>query len=165
MEVRKSIWEDKDKVTMTSKRMSAIRSKNTKIELAVRKKLWDAGMRYRIHYHLPGKPDIVFTKKKIAIFLDGDFWHGNNWNSVKSKLKTEDWIRKIEMNIERDKRTNEELRALGWDVLRFWESEINADLDGVIKIIEQLVSKAVHPNKQNDYILMQSNLKSNESSL
>ncbi|SHJ14252.1 very short patch repair endonuclease [Lutispora thermophila] len=107
--------------------MQAIKGKDTKIEIMLRKKLWEKGYRYRKNYkNLPGKPDIVFTKYKVAVFCDSEFWHGYNWEEKKKRLGTnrEFWIRKIEKNMERDKRVNEELISDGWIVLRFWEKEI-----------------------------------------
>ena len=99
--------------------MQSIKSKDTKIELMLRKKLWEKGYRYRKNYkHLPGKPDIVFLKLKIAIFCDSEFWHGYNWEEKKKKIGTnrEYWIKKIETNMERDKRVNEKLKSYGWIV-------------------------------------------------
>jgi len=120
--------------------MQSIKSKNTKPEIDLRQKLWALGYRYRIHVdYILGKPDIVFPKEKIAIFVDGDFWHGYNWEEKKKKIKAnrEYWISKIEMNIKRDKDNNFQLKSNGWIVLRFWESEINNEIDKVInKILE-----------------------------
>ena len=109
------------------KNMQAIKGKVTKIEVMLRQKLWKKGYRYRKNYkNLPGKPDIVFLKIKIAIFCDSEFWHGYNWEDKKKRLGTnkEFWIKKIETNMERDKRVNEKLISDGWIVLRFWEREI-----------------------------------------
>ncbi|UII77523.1 very short patch repair endonuclease [Flagellimonas sp. HMM57] len=115
-----------------SKIMSKIRGKNTKPELAFRKALWAAGYRYRIDYKkLIGKPDIVLNKYKTAIFIDGEYWHGHNWEERKTKIKTnrEFWIPKIERNIQRDKEVNQELKRLGYTVFRFWESEVKKNLE------------------------------------
>lgn len=121
----------------THKIMSAIRSKDTKPELALRRALWRRGLRYRVAMKsLPGKPDIVFTKAKIAVFCDGDYWHGHNWAlrgipSLEDELAgySEYWQKKIHRNIERDKENTMILENDGWIVLRFWESEIKKDLD------------------------------------
>ena len=80
--------------------MKNIRSKNTKLEIKFRKELWQKGLRgYRIYYKLPGKPDVVFTKYKLAIFIDGDFWHGYNWK-VRGKIPpNKQWQDKIQKNI------------------------------------------------------------------
>jgi len=127
-----------------SKLMKKIKSKDTKPEKKLRKKLWDLGYRYRKNYkELPGKPDIVFLKKKIAIFADGEFWHGYNWNSQKQKFNANKdfWINKIEMNIKRDRKVNKKLEDNGWIVLRFWEREIEKDLNKCIQRIEEAVRK------------------------
>ena len=114
-----------------SKIMGKIRAKNTKPELAFRKALWATGYRYRIDYKkLIGKPDILLKKYKTAIFIDGEFWHGHNWNERKHKIKTnrEFWIPKIERNMQRDREVNHGLESLGYTVFRFWEGEIKKDL-------------------------------------
>ncbi|WP_339652922.1 very short patch repair endonuclease [uncultured Maribacter sp.] len=114
-----------------SKIMSKIRGKNTKPELAFRKALYAAGYRYRIDYKkLIGKPDIALPKYKTVIFIDGEYWHGKNWEERKLKIKTnrEFWIAKIERNIQRDKEVNTELARLGYTVIRFWETEIKKNL-------------------------------------
>jgi len=98
-----------------SKIMSKIKGKNTKPELAFRKALYAAGYRYRIDYKkLIGKPDIVLKKYKTVVFIDGEYWHGYNWEERKPKVKTnrEFWIAKIERNIQRDKEVNQALDDL-----------------------------------------------------
>ncbi|WP_108425201.1 very short patch repair endonuclease [Flagellimonas amoyensis] len=115
-----------------SKIMGKIRGKNTKPELAFRKALWEAGYRYRIDYKkLTGKPDIALKKYKTVIFIDGEFWHGYNWEERKHKIKTnrEFWIAKIERNIQRDEEVNDALDEKGYKVFRFWETEVKKDLD------------------------------------
>lgn len=130
---------------VTHKIMSSIKSKNTGPELLLRKALWQKGFRYRINYkQLPGKPDIVFTKAKIAISCDGDFWHGHNWAlrgipSLEEELASysDFWKEKILRNIERDKKNNEELKKSGWTVIRFWESDIRKNLEECVSCVEQ----------------------------
>ena len=115
-----------------SKIMGKIRGKNTKPELAFRKALWDAGYRYRIDYKkLIGKPDIALKKYRTVIFIDGEYWHGYNWVERKQKIKTnrEFWIAKIERNMQRDEEVNETLNEMGYKVFRFWETDINKNLD------------------------------------
>ena len=115
-----------------SKIMSKIRGKNTKPELALRKALWAAGYRYRINYKkLIGKPDIVLKKYRTAIFVDGEFWHGYDWEQRREKIKSnrEFWIPKIERNIQRDAEVNEALKGLGYTVFRFWQKEVDKNLD------------------------------------
>ena len=126
------------------KNMQAIKGKDTKIEIMLRQKLWEKGYRYRKNYkNLPGKPDIVFLKLKIVIFCDSEFWHGYNWEDKKKRLGTnrEFWIKKIETNMERDKKVNEKLISDGWIVLRFWETEIKKNPDNCIKIIEEAIQQ------------------------
>ncbi len=119
--------------------MSKIRSKNTKIELKLRKALQAKGLvGYRVHYNLSGKPDIAFPSKRIAIFVDGDFWHGWNWKKLKPKLKNEYWVNKIIRNMQRDKKINRQLSNAGWKVLRLWEHDIIADIDSCAQKIEKL---------------------------
>lgn len=104
------------------KNMSAIRNKDTSIELVLRKELWSRNIRYRKNYSgIPGKPDIAITKYKIAIFCDSEFWHGMDWETNKYKIKSNEnyWIPKIERNIRRDKEITLRLQELGWTVLRF----------------------------------------------
>ena len=108
--------------------MSKIQSKNTKLEVTFRKLLWHEGLRYRIHYKkLPGKPDVVFLSKKVAVFIDSHFWHGYDWNMNKKKMKNEYWKWKIPYNMERDKKNNKKLKKSGWTVLRFWEHQIKKE--------------------------------------
>ncbi len=127
-----------------SKIMSKIRGKNTKPELAFRKALYAAGYRYRIDYKkLIGKPDILLKKYRTAIFIDGEYWHGYNWEQRKPKVKTnrEFWIAKIERNMQRDREVNAELQRLGYTVFRFWETEIKKELDTSLqKVIVHLES-------------------------
>lgn len=112
-----------------TKNMRAIKSKDTKIELKLRKALWNKGVRYRKNFKIYDcHPDIVITKYKIAIFCDGDFWHGKK---TKYKVRTNEryWNEKIKRNVERDLENTILLRDNGWTVMRFWESDINSDLD------------------------------------
>ncbi|NAY91574.1 DNA mismatch endonuclease Vsr [Muricauda sp. JGD-17] len=125
-----------------SKIMGKIRGKNTKPELAFRKALWNAGYRYRVDYKkLIGKPDIALKKYKTVIFIDGEFWHGHNWNERRHKIKSnrEFWIPKIERNMQRDGEVNIELNRMGYTVFRFWESEVKKNLDSCLnKVLEHL---------------------------
>jgi len=136
-----------------SKTMSRIKSINTKPEVSLRKKLWAKGYRYRKNYkNLPGKPDIVFTKEKIAVFIDGEFWHGYNWAEKKKKIKSNAsyWIPKIEKNIKRDKEITKKLEDSGWDVIRLWGHEVNKNVDkNAGKIISCLKSKRKHAKGKN----------------
>lgn len=130
-----------DKLTKEQrhKNMQAIKSKDTKIEIILRKALWQKGYRYRKNYKkIIGKPDIVFISKKVAIFCDSEFWHGFNWNENKSDIKSnrDFWIPKIEKNIQRDIEVNNTLRENGWTVIRFWGKDILKNLDNCITKIE-----------------------------
>ena len=121
--------------------MQRIKSSDTKPEIMVRKALWHKGIRYRKNISsLPGKPDIVLTRQKIAIFVDGDFWHarGNKNNPGGQVESNKDyWQKKLARNVERDREVNDELTEMGWLVLRFWESDVKKDLEGCIKHIEE----------------------------
>lgn len=124
--------------------MSHIRSKDTGIEVALRKALWHKGYRYRKNYkELPGTPDIVLSKYHIAIFCDSEFWHGKDWDILKPRLlkgKNSDyWIKKIERNRERDLETDKKLLFMDWTVIRFWGKEILANTDECIHVIEETI--------------------------
>jgi DNA mismatch endonuclease, patch repair protein len=122
-------------------RMSRIKSKKTKAEILLSKRLWAEGIRYRLNYKkLPGSPDIAITKNKIAIFVDGEFWHGKDWETKKARIRSnsEYWIEKIEENILRDKRNNHKLIELGWMPIHFWEKDILKNLDDCIKLIIEI---------------------------
>lgn len=126
------------------KNMQHIKSKDTKIELMLRRALWKKGYRYRKNYNdLPGKPDIVLPKYKIAIFCDGEFFHGKDWEILEPKLKKSNnsdmWIKKISNNRKRDEEINKQILYLGWTVIRFWGNEINTNLDECVKIIEETI--------------------------
>lgn len=112
--------------------MASNRGKGNRLETGFGKKLWGAGIRYRKNVTTVfGKPDFVIGKKKIAIFCDGEFWHGRNWEKRRGDHKSncEFWYSKIERNIERDKEVNKILALQGWKVFRFWETEIKRESD------------------------------------
>ena len=105
--------------------MSKIRSKNTKAEILVFRELRRRGIYFQKHYNRAlGKPDIALPRKKIAIFIDGDFWHGYRFSKMKDRLPKKYWQQKIENNIKRDRKNRTKLRREGWKVLRIWEHEI-----------------------------------------
>ncbi|MDR0596294.1 MAG: very short patch repair endonuclease [Clostridiales Family XIII bacterium] len=125
--------------------MSRIKGKSTSIEVALAKALWHRGIRYRKNYRkVPGAPDIAIVKHRIAIFCDGDFWHGRDWPRKKHQFKSNKdyWVNKIEGNIERDKRRVNELQALGWYVLRFWGDEITSDVDACVDEVFRAIDLA-----------------------
>lgn len=129
--------EPRFKGDVTEKRhriMSKIRGKDTKPEIQLRKCFWNKGFRYRKNLKkLPGSPDIVLTRYKIAIFCDSEFFHGKDWEKQRVKViggaNSDYWVKKIERNIERDRQKDDELRALGWTVVHFWSKEIEKDAE------------------------------------
>ena len=126
------------------KNMQRIRSKDTSIEVILRKALLHKGFRYRKNYKkLPGSPDIVLTKYKVAIFCDSEFFHGKEWEVKKPKLEKSNnpdfWISKIEKNMQRDAENDQKLLFLGWTVIHFWGHEILKDTNQCIKVIEEAI--------------------------
>lgn len=123
--------------------MRHIHSKDTKIEIKLRKALWHEGIRYRKNYKkLPGRPDIAVTKYKIAIFCDSSFFHGKDYETKKkptTNLKF--WERKIQRNMERDRENERELMGLGWTVLRFWDDDINKHLDECVRAVKERIEE------------------------
>ena len=125
-----------------SKRMSKVKTKKNKPETILAKALWHNGYRYRLNYkNLPGSPDIVMTKYKIAIFVDGEFWHGKDFEEKKERLKNnkEFWIGKIEENIHRDEKNDILLRKMGWIPLHFWSNDVIKFTDYCIEMIEDFI--------------------------
>ena len=128
----------------TSKRMANVHLKASKAETDLAKELWRRGLRYRKNYRkLPGSPDIAVLKYHIAVFVDGEFWHGKDWDQKKDSLKTnrEYWIEKIEENIARDKRNDLLLSEMGWLPIHFWENEINKSIQSCIDCIINVVNQ------------------------
>lgn len=126
------------------KTMSHIRGKDTKIEIALRKALWNKGYHYRKNYkELPGSPDICLTKYKIAIFCDSEFFHGKDWEVLKPKVEKGNngayWVKKIQDNINRDDAVDKKLIFLGWTVIHFWGKDILGNIDECIKVIEETI--------------------------
>ena len=127
-----------------SKNMKNIKSSDTKIEIMLRKALWNKGYRYRKNVKsLPGTPDIAITKHKIAIFCDSEFFHGKDWELLREKLKTSNngelWIKKISRNIEHDDEVDKELTYMGYTVLRFWGKDIKQHIDDCVQAIEEAI--------------------------
>lgn len=121
--------------------MLANKGRNTKPELKLRKKLWDMGYRYRIGHNLPGKPDIVIVSRRLAIFVDGCFWHQCPEHFRIPKTNHEFWTTKIARNVARDAIVNEQLTAAGWKVIRIWEHELKSCFDATVnKIIRYLTT-------------------------
>lgn len=125
--------------------MSRIRSKDTKPELLLRKALWAQGIRYRTHSRdLPGKPDIVIKKYKLAIFVDGEFWHGHQWDKTSGRIHSnrDFWIPKIERNMQRDRENNAALIARGYTVFRFWGKDVRKNLQKCVNQIRLYIEAA-----------------------
>ncbi len=130
------------------KNMKNIKNKDTKIEVLLRKELWSRGYRYRKNVKsLPGSPDIVLTKYRIAIFCDGEFFHGKDWEVLKPRLEksnnSEFWIRKISKNREHDELVNKKLFYEGWTVIRFWGNDIKRHMDECIRVIEEAIFDSI----------------------
>lgn len=121
--------------------MARNRAKNTKPEIALRSSLWRRGLRFRVHYSLIGRPDVVFTKSSLAVFVDGCFWHSCPEHGAKPKANAEFWNAKLTRNKQRDVEVTHRLRLKGWTVLRFWEHEIRNDVEQIATAIEAVVRK------------------------
>ena len=125
-----------------SQRMSHVHLKRGKAETSLARALWHCGYRYRLNYKkLPGSPDIAITKYRIAVFVDGEFWHGYDWERKRDHLKSnrEFWQEKIEENIRRDIRNDKLLLSAGWIPLHFWEKEIKKDIEGCVQTIVDVI--------------------------
>lgn len=137
----------------TSRIMAAIRCRDSKAELALRRELHRRGFRYRLHVRdVEGKPDLAVKSRKIAVFVDGDFFHGNGWRlrglarlEDQFPTNTEFWVRKITRNIERDREVTLRLEAAGWRVVRIWESDVLADPAGAALRVLTAIGETRHP--------------------
>ena len=135
-----------DSTPETRKRMSKVRLKQGIAETMLAKALWHSGIRYRYNYKkLPGSPDIAITKHHIAIFVDGEFWHGKDWEKRKTRLKSnrDYWIEKIEENMARDQRNDCELRTMGWYIIRFWEKDVKKDVGKCVSVVLQMIADSM----------------------
>ena len=131
--------------------MSRIFSRGSDMEKTFEKALFGAGIKFKKHFPITGKPDFVLVKEKVAIFCDSKFWHGYNWKKYKKQIKKRKafWINKIEGNIKRDQEVNIKLRLQGWKVLRFWGQEIENNLDDcILKIKKNIKSSKDIPKKE-----------------
>jgi DNA mismatch endonuclease, patch repair protein len=133
-----------------ARNMGAIRSRDNKTEVALRKALYAKGLRYRLHpAGIEGKPDIVFPRERVAVFVDGDFWHArllreSGMGSFPSLIRTpkkEYWLTKFTRRIERDDEVNSLLRQSGWHVVRFWESDLRRDLENCVTLVDQAIRR------------------------
>ncbi|MDC6295124.1 very short patch repair endonuclease [Ralstonia pseudosolanacearum] len=127
-----------------SARMGRVRQSGTDIELRLRQALWAAGLRYRIKAatSLPGRPDIVFVSAKVAIFVDGCFWHGCPIHGTKPVSNAMFWEEKIRRNRQRDQQVDRTLSAAGWCVIRLWEHEVKKDLMACVRRIREVIQPA-----------------------
>lgn len=133
---------------LASKVKSRNRATDTSHEVLLRKALWKAGLRYRKNVRtLAGKPDIVFHRQKVAIFCDGDFWHGRGWEKLKAKLNAGHnapyWVKKVQANQERDLRNTQRLQSDGWLVLRFWETDIKRSPEAILQNVRSALAGRV----------------------
>jgi DNA mismatch endonuclease (patch repair protein) len=120
--------------------MAQIRGRDTKPEMKLRKLLWAAGCRYRLNSRLPGRPDIVVPRARVAIFVDGCFWHGCAQHFTWPKTRPDFWRSKLERNKARDKEVNKALRASGWKVIRCWEHELKLAPDRASRRILKMIA-------------------------
>lgn len=125
-----------------SEQMARIRSQNTEPERLLRSVLWQRGRRYRLAYRTPvGRPDLVFLGQKVAVFIDGCFWHGCPEHYVRPRSRTEFWSAKLQENVLRDHRQTRELEQIGWQVIRAWEHELFTSLNDVVRRIESALQE------------------------
>ena len=122
-----------------SEQMARVRSKDTGPELKLRRELWSRGLRYRVHFDMPGTPDIAFPGQELAVFVDGCFWHGCEECYTAPERNAGFWRFKLERNQARDRKVDEELREEGWRVLRIWEHQVVGNLDAAADAVEQAV--------------------------
>lgn len=131
-----------DSTPETRKRMSKVKLKDGKAENLLAKFLWHKGYRYRKNYkRLPGSPDIAILRYRIAVFVDGEFWHGKDWEMRKSRLNRnrEYWIEKIEENMARDLRNDQLLTQYGWKPIHFWEKEVMKNVSACVAEVEEAI--------------------------
>lgn len=121
--------------------MSRNKARDTKPEMLLRKIAWKQGLRYRLNYKLEGKPDLVFVKYRLAVFVDGCFWHGCPEHYKSPKTRAEFWQEKIQRNRRRDRHVNRVLAMQGWHVLRFWEHSVRASPTSCVEIILEHIRK------------------------
>jgi DNA mismatch endonuclease, patch repair protein len=115
-------------------------------EHLLRRAIWRAGLRYRTHRaDLPGRPDLVFSRARLCVFVDGDFWHGRNWPELRDRLKRranpDYWIPKIARNVERDAEHTGRLQAAGWTVIRLWETDVLRDTEAAAQFVVETITR------------------------
>lgn len=129
--------------TQRSRNMSRIRGKNTSPELVIRHGLYAKGLRYRLHQNLPGKPDLIFPRARLAVFVDGCFWHKCPKHFKAPSTRAQFWRRKIDANVVRDHTVNQLLRKQGWKVMRVWEHDVNRRQHVVISRITTKILSSI----------------------
>ena len=126
--------------------MRRVKSRDTAPEIQLRKALWRLGLRYRLNAKdLPGKPDIVFRGDKLAVFVDGEFWHGKKLSAERLSQMKPYWRQKIARNMKRDQAVNEALTQCGWQVLRIGAKQVNGDRSGIARLISDLLRGTESP--------------------
>lgn len=124
-----------------SEQMARIRGQNTGPERRLRSALWAAGLRFRVHAATPaGRPDVVFPGRRLAVFIDGCFWHGCPLHYVRPRSRTDHWAMKLRINVDRDRRQTLELEDLGWCVLRIWEHQVYEELPQMVHRIREILT-------------------------
>ena len=139
-ELRPALLADMMSRAQRSDCMSKIRGKDTKIEIVLRKAVWKNGLPYRLHANLPGTPDLIFLGSKVALFVDGCFWHGCPIHGVRPKTNRAFWSDKLKKNLARDNRIKKELNEMGWKVVRYWEHDVEQRLDKLVSRIERIIA-------------------------
>jgi len=122
--------------------MARVRSKNTDPELLLRRALWRVGLRYQLRAKLPGSPDVAFVRARVAVFVDGCFWHGCPEHYAAPVRNADFWRAKVARNIERDRRADKELAEMGWSVIRVWEHQLRAGLEDLANCVYRVVVTA-----------------------
>lgn len=140
------------------------RAEHTKPEVLLRRALWASGLHYRLHVRTPvGRPDIVFPTRKVAVFVDGCFWHGCPEHYVRPRSRTEFWAAKLLDNFERDHRQTRELEAQGWRVLRFWEHQVHVEVEALVERVRAALNGI--PSREQSLHVVQVDLLSEDGSL
>lgn len=121
--------------------MSRNKGSNTTPEVRLRRALWSAGLRYRVHPRLPGKPDLAFNRARIAVFVDGCFWHRCPLHATHPRTNEAFWAAKLDRNVQRDREVEAQLERAGWTVCRFWEHELEADLADAVDRIRRALGQ------------------------
>lgn len=112
--------------------MARVRTRNTTPEVMFRRALWARGWRYSLHPRLPGKPDFVFVRERVAVFVDGCFWHSCPQHGTLPRSNRWFWRRKLNVNVSRDRRVDDQLAAIGWHVIRVWEHSVEDSLEATL---------------------------------